>query len=362
MKEKILLILGPEDNKTNNESVVELFQECLSDYNITAPGINYNDCDSVMPQITAQSLSHTDYIIGVGLGCLFVHQMVGFDRICINPIMSILETEEYQSHLSEEEIDRYLAMERTQYAYDRSLDFKNDTHCWGIYRNDEILMHRYFSMLYYPQIVTRPCTTINEDLINNVVASLLETIDKSCWIDECGVHFKNYGRTISGVDPAIFNNVDSYEIPDGVTTICPEAFAQSNLQSVYIPSSVRTLGNSCFHACKNLREVIFADDSHVGIIPEYCFAETAISFMELPNSVFSIQTGAMAESYNLKEVAICGELQYIGRDAFKGCGQVYIKMKAHKIADMLDGLQQQRDADYEAFCRNNPIESDELCL
>ena len=101
MKEKILLILGPEDNKTNNESVVELFQECLSDYNITAPGINYNDCDSVMPQITAQSQSHTDYIIGVGLGCLFVHQMVGFDRICINPIMSILETEEYQSHLSE---------------------------------------------------------------------------------------------------------------------------------------------------------------------------------------------------------------------------------------------------------------------
>ncbi|WP_235387256.1 hypothetical protein, partial [Prevotellamassilia timonensis] len=74
MKEKILLILGPEDNKTNNESVVELFQECLSDYNIIAPGINYNDCDSVMPQITAQSQSHTDYIIGVGLGCLFVHQ------------------------------------------------------------------------------------------------------------------------------------------------------------------------------------------------------------------------------------------------------------------------------------------------
>ena len=69
----------------------------------------------------------------------------------------------------------------------------------------------------------------------------------------------------------------------------------------------------------------------------------------------------MAESYNLKEVAICGELQYIGRDAFKGC-EVYIKMKAHKVADMLDRLQQQRDADYEAFCRNNPIESDELCL
>ena len=108
--------------------------------------------------------------------------------------------------------------------------------------------------------------------------------------------------------------------------------------------------------------MIFADDSHVAVIPEYCFAETAISFIELPNSVFSIETAAMAESYNLKEVAICGELQHIGRDAFKGCGQVYIKMKAHKVADMLDRLQQQRDADYEAFCRNNPIGSDELYL
>ena len=42
---------------------------------------------------------------------------------------------------------------------------------------------------------------------------------------------------------------------------------------------------------------------------------------------------------------MCGELQYIARDAVKGCGQVYIKMKAHKVADMLDRLQQQRDAD-----------------
>ena len=108
--------------------------------------------------------------------------------------------------------------------------------------------------------------------------------------------------------------------------------------------------------------MIFAEDSHVGIIPEYCFADTAISFMELPISVFSIQTAAMAESFRLKEIIINGELQHIGRDAFKGCGQVYIKMKAHKVADMLDRLQQQRDADYDAFCRNNPIESDELCL
>jgi len=359
MKKNILLILSPEDKNTNNESVLELFKECLTDYNITAPGINYNDAGSVMSQIASQSLIHTDYIIGVGLGCLFVHQMVGFNRICINPIMSILETEEYQSHLSEEEIDRYLTMEKMQYAYDRSLDHKNNTHCWGIYKNDEIVMHRHFSMLYYPQIVNRPDTTINEDLINNVVASLLQTIDKSCWTDECGVHFKNYGRTISGVEPAIFNNVDSYEIPDGVTSICPEAFSQTNVQCIYIPSSVRTLGDSCFHSCNNLNEVVFAEDSHVGIIPEYCFADTVISFIEFPSSVFSLQTGAMAESYRLREITINGELQHLSRDAFRGCGEVYIKMKAHKVADMLDRLQRQRDADYESFCENNTIEPDD---
>ena len=144
-------------------------------------------------------------------------------------------------------------------------------------------------------IIVQPCQiTFNGTISLNASSPVksLSSIQKIFEdLKDNGVHFKNYGRTISGVDPAIFNNVDSYEIPDGVTTICPEAFAMSNLQSVYIPSSVRTLGNSCFHACKNLREVIFADDSHVGLIPEYCFAETAISFMELPNSVFSIQIG-----------------------------------------------------------------------
>jgi hypothetical protein len=61
----------------------------------------------------------------------------------------------------------------------------------------------------------------------------------------------------------------SYTIPNGVTSICDNAFRYSKLISVTIPKSVTSIGKYAFFACEKLTIVMFENASG------WCYMEDA---------------------------------------------------------------------------------------
>ena len=153
-------------------------------------------------------------------------------------------------------------------------------------------------------------------------------------------------------------NLESIEIPDGVTSIEEDAFSYcQSLTEIYIPASVTDIFvdfGGAFSGCTSVKEYIVAADnpnyksvngilySKSGdILIRYPSAKTDKSYVT-PEGVTNIADGAFFgsaylesiilpddlevigqstfyECYKLEEINIPGKLRSIGGDAFRGC-------------------------------------------
>ena len=93
----------------------------------------------------------------------------------------------------------------------------------------------------------------------------------------------------------------SYVIPNGVTSIGPNAFEYcSSLTNVTIPGSVTSIGPNAFASCSSLTDVT------------------------IPGSVINIGDEAFSGDYNLTNVTILNGVTSIGNGTFSSCGLVSI--------------------------------------
>lgn len=91
------------------------------------------------------------------------------------------------------------------------------------------------------------------------------------------------------------NEISTYTMPNGVTSIGAYAFAGSNLTSITISNSVANIGDSAFAACTSLKSI------------------------SIPNSVTSIEDYAFCQCTSLKSISIPNSVTSIGTSAFWGC-------------------------------------------
>ena len=94
------------------------------------------------------------------------------------------------------------------------------------------------------------------------------------------------------------DDIDTIILPDTLEEISANAFLGSSIRRIYIPDSVKVIGEYAFSECKNLESVI------------------------LPNSLESIPENLCAESEGLTEVYIPGSVKEIGENAFVRCKQL----------------------------------------
>ena len=85
-------------------------------------------------------------------------------------------------------------------------------------------------------------------------------------------------------------------IPEGVQNIGGYWFANTDIESIEIPSSVRYLGVDAFHGCQMLKRFTFSAGSNLQEIGAKCFSNSGIETITLP-----------------------GALQVIGDKPFDGC-------------------------------------------
>ena len=104
-----------------------------------------------------------------------------------------------------------------------------------------------------------------------------------------------------------------------VTCISGEAFRHCDVESVYIPSSVSTIGRSAFAGCNKLVSIIIPS----GVIEEGAFAYCgALEKVIIGDGVTTINIEAFNNCSNLTTVVMGKSLEAIYKNAFQGCDKL----------------------------------------
>jgi len=135
----------------------------------------------------------------------------------------------------------------------------------------------------------------------------------------CGFHFSSFSEPEFRFVKSIVN-AKEVVVPSTVIAIDDNCFMDNeSIQSIKLPSSVKTIGNRAFKGCTNLREVICQNNTinHLG---EYAF-EDCYNLETISGSlaVNSIPQGAFKECKKLESISIVSEIGSYGIESFKGC-------------------------------------------
>lgn len=158
------------------------------------------------------------------------------------------------------------------------------------------------------------------------------------------VTYMNRTRKVTAIGKEAFRDgsLNSITIPNSVTTIGESAFRDCRtLPSVTIPNSVTTIGKAVFAGCLNLATVTIPNS--VTTIGEWAFDRCALISVEIPNSVTAIGCGAFSgcdltsvtipssvssiedqtfQNNNLTSVTIPNSVKSIGDEAFYLCDKL----------------------------------------
>lgn len=119
-----------------------------------------------------------------------------------------------------------------------------------------------------------------------------------------------------------------------VTEITGKAFYSStNLQSLTIPNSVKTIGRQAFFCCENLRNLVLPDDLEE-LPSSMCSMCHQLTEIHLPNRLKTISADAFYECVSLSSISLPENLVEISGNAFRDC----ISLTSMVIPDLVSNL------------------------
>lgn len=132
---------------------------------------------------------------------------------------------------------------------------------------------------------------------------------------------------ITSINEGTFSGCNSLKIvrlPNNITSIGNDAFKGCDIEDIYIPSTIQSIGIHAFARCQNLTKFIgeyATSDGKCLIINNelICFAYSGLSGYSIPSTVKSIGEEVFSQCDNLISIVIPEGVQYIGSGAFKGC-------------------------------------------
>ena len=108
-----------------------------------------------------------------------------------------------------------------------------------------------------------------------------------------------------------------------VTGIGLVAFVDNNLQSITIPDSVTSIGNSAFNHCNSLKSVEFGENSQLTSIGDYAFSYcSSLTSITIPKGITSIASSTFRSCSSLTSITIPDSVTSIGSSAFSDCSSL----------------------------------------
>ena len=133
------------------------------------------------------------------------------------------------------------------------------------------------------------------------------------------------------------SSLSSIVIPDGVTSIGECAFSDcSSLSNIGIPNSVTSIGDSAFWGCSSLSSIVIP--SSVTSIGDFAFWYcSSLSSIVIPDSVTSIGSNAFDNCSSLSDIVIPASVTSIGDWAFVGCSSLSSIIIPESVTSIGDG-------------------------
>ena len=118
------------------------------------------------------------------------------------------------------------------------------------------------------------------------------------------------------------SKIQAVSLPSSLKYICSNAFnGCNNLKSISIPEGVEAIGDYAFNACQNLEGVDLREGLiHIGDTAFNCCEK--LRSVTIPHTVKSIDSGAFRFCKGLESLVIPDIEIEIGRDAFNYCGDI----------------------------------------
>lgn len=144
------------------------------------------------------------------------------------------------------------------------------------------------------------CSGLTEIVIPSSVTSIGATAFSGC----TGLTEIAIPSSVTYIGESAFYNCTGFtemSIPSSVYEIGTAAFRDcKNLQSIKLPQTLREIHNYTFSGCSALKSIVIPEKVHT--IGAYAFSGTAISEVQLPDSVASVGEGAFKGCANIRKV------------------------------------------------------------
>lgn len=212
----------------------------------------------------------------------------------------------------------------TAYNNDMSKNFPNISYIKG---TDEVKWMESDPLLVIKYKVTS--TSEATELINDNYYFKKQFIDgieqqyvqMNYTFDTLGEHIVKYELKSNTLYKNLFfnnQNITEVQIPNNVTTILESCFSTcSNLTKAILSTNLTTVEKNIFASCSKLTDVKLPKTlTTIGI---QMFRQTAITSINIPNAVTSIEYGAFLDCNSLSVVTIGSGVTSIGNLAFQIC-------------------------------------------
>lgn len=126
--------------------------------------------------------------------------------------------------------------------------------------------------------------------------------------------------SVTGIGESAFKSCGelvSVTMPEGLTSIGNEAFYQSSIKTVSLPSTLSSMGSSAFRECRNLTGIVLPDA--LKEIKEYAFYEcNNLRTLMLGNATTGIEQYAFYKT-GIQQLAFPSTMKDVAHDAFASC-------------------------------------------
>ena len=131
--------------------------------------------------------------------------------------------------------------------------------------------------------------------------------------------------------------IESYTIPDSVTSIGDYAFSRCSSQSnIVISNSVTDIGKCAFYLCRSLSNIVVPNSViSIGDCAFSCCS--SLSNIVIPDSVTHIGNGAFSCCSSLSNIVIPDSVIDIGNDAFSDCSSLSNIVIPDSVTDIGNG-------------------------
>lgn len=328
--------------KTKSDVVLETLLTEMKDWQIEAPKLPLDSYD-ILDFLKRFCLEyHPDIIIGIGDGGFFAQQLLGYDRILVNPRSSIVqymdekdcnENDTYGIGLPTEAYQRHLKMEEK--LFDSILDphITDEGTCWCLFNgrtSTKSQDYRDYTKHYFPNVI---CYDDYEEVGHSTIEHILIPQIRNMveMRKVVGVSKDNYTQRIARSYHERIQHKD-FIVPNGVRQLSGMFRGNNTLKSVVLPPSIKQLEDGEFMGCSNLEKIVFPDGLEA--IPDNCCKDCVnLTEIVLPDSVKEIGSHAISDTM-IREVQLPASLIKLNDGAFDE--SVIIKMNT-KILNQLKG-------------------------